>query len=133
MQRLDIKLPRFTNTYDGSLIRALVRSLEQAFQRIYFDNTKPVTELAADYTVAGDDSFLLVDSTTGDVDITVPESTTALVVVRRSIVIKKLVADNVVNVIASGTDTIDGGASVTLSAVNSVITLRAIDGGWVSI
>ena len=133
MQKLNLKLPIFTDQYEGSLMRALVRALEQAFQRVYYDNTRPVTEVSADYTLVSEDSFLLVDSTAGDIDITVPERNDALVMLRRTIIIKKLVAGNAVNIIASGSDTVDGAASITLSAANSAYTIRATPDGWVSI
>ena len=130
MQRINIKLPHFTAVYDGTIMRALVRTLEQALYKVYYDNTKPITEVAGAHTLGRDDSLLLVDTASGSIVITLPESTDDLIDARHTVNIKKTVAANTITLTPSGADTVDGGASMALTAINSAVTLRAILGGW---
>ena len=133
MQRISIKLPHFTAVYDGTIMRALVRMLEQALYKVYYDNTKPITEVSGAHTLGRDDSLLLVDTTAGSVAITLPESTDDLIDVRHTVNIKKTVAANTITLTPSGADTVDGAASMALTAINSAVTLRAVLGGWIAI
>ena len=133
MQKIAVRLPRFTDRYDGTIMRALIRVLEQAFQYVYYDNTKPITEVAGAHTLGRDDSLLLVDTTAGSIVITLPESTDDLIDARHTVNIKKTVAANTITLTPSGADTVDGAASMALTAINSAVTLRAVLGGWIAI
>lgn len=91
-----------------------------------------ITSAATTLTEA--DDVLLVDTTGGNVTVTLPA---AQGVPGQEVVVKKLVAANTMTVAAAGSDLIDGAASVATATqwavirVASVITAAPATWGWV--
>ncbi len=130
MKRLVITLPQFRDIYNGEAMRALTRLLEQTFQRIKVDETKGQTEITGDHTVTAEDSLLLVDTTSGNVTITLPTVARWMIDGKLSFEVKKMVDANRVRVVPGGSDTIDGYPDVLIYVKNTALNFRAIDGGW---
>lgn len=83
--------------------------------------------VTASETVRPSDDFLLVDTTTGSVTLTLP---LAASVRGQWLVIKKLVAANTLTVQGSGADLVDGVASVAWTSQYEVRRLYAGPDAW---
>jgi hypothetical protein len=133
MARLNQQFPRFSDKYEGALMRAFMRQLENALSLVQTFTGAAYKEISADYTVLAVDSLLYVDTTGGNVIITLPLVSQNNVNDRFEIIIKKKVAANTITINKTGTDTVDGGSSLTLTSVSTFHRLRAINGGWITI
>jgi hypothetical protein len=89
---------------------------------------KPKPRVVAAAATAAFDEFLLVDSSTGSVNVLLPRPTTADE--GRSVHIGRKSASNSVTAIASGGASVNGGASVTLTASIGYRTFTLADGDW---
>lgn len=89
----------------------------------------PAAKTAA-YTVTAVDDVVTVDSTSGAIVITLP---TAVGAAPKQVVIKKMVAANTVTITPNGAETIDGAATLVLSAQWSVGRLIPFNGNWITI
>ena len=86
------------------------------------ENVKTVT---ANYIVASIDDYLLVDTTSGNVTLTLPKAKNG-----RLLFFKKIVAANSMILSANGSDKIDGASTQTVAIQWTCIRLKAISGGW---
>lgn len=70
----------------------------------------------ADYTVGEGDNFILADASAGDIDITLPAGTSLFAAFQSSPILIKRIDNsvNVVNVIVTGADTIEGLTGISL-------------------
>lgn len=130
MAKLAIKLPIFGDKYDGQRFRLFIELLESALSKITVDITRPYTKITANYSITPYDSFLIADSSTQNITVTLPKLNQTLYNERFAIIVKKMSANNSVFVAATVGDTIDGQAVVTLTANNSTIQVRATEFGW---
>ncbi len=88
-----------------------------------------VKEVSGDFTVDDRQDFVLVDTSSASVTITLPRIRNG-----REVEIIKTVSANRVTVIPSGTDTVLGGSGVIIVNRFDAIRLKAVDGiGWVAI
>jgi len=72
-------------------------------------------------------THLRVTTSGGSVTVTLPSSASLL---GFELTVKKMSAANTMTLAASGTDTIDGGASVATTTQYYSFTVRAVSGGW---
>jgi hypothetical protein len=86
-----------------------------------------VVTKTANYILTDTDYFVAVDSSSGDIDITLP---TAVGRSGRSYRVKKIVEANKVNVKTNGAETIDGEASCVLNTQYHTITLISNGTNW---
>lgn len=84
-----------------------------------FQQLERGVSVSANYTAVNKVDFILVDSTSGVITITLPLARSGA----RFTVIRTAGANNV-NVVPSGTDTINGGASVAISASYTPYTFK---------
>jgi hypothetical protein len=96
--------------------------------RVWQDSLEKVITVTASYTVSAEDDYILVNTTTGVITITLPNSIT-----KKKIVIIRIAGSNNVTISPVGTDTVDGTSSKTISSSYSPIRLKGILGGFISI
>lgn len=96
--------------------------------RIWQDSQEKETSVTADYTVTGEDDYILVDTTAGVVEVTLPDA-----ISRRKITIIRTAGANNVTLTPVGTDTIDGSASKTISSSYAPARLKGFSGGYLSV
>lgn len=131
MARLKVQLPRLLDIYDGRLLRDLVRQVEDVFGRLSVDNTKAETPVAGDRTVTATDSLLLVDTSGGNVQVTLPELDAGLIAEKFEVTVKKIDPANRLRIVPTGTATIDGYTAVDVFVSNTALQFRAVSAGWV--
>jgi hypothetical protein len=95
--------------------------------RVWQDSQEKIREVSGDYTVSADDDYLLVDATSGSIDITLPDA-----ISRRKLTIVRVAGTNTVVLLPVGTDTIDGSVSKTISSSNNPVYLKGVPGGYVT-
>lgn len=133
MARLSTRFPDFAETYDGRKQRALVQLLEQQLARIVVDSTIGAHDEAANFTVTAEDGVVLVDTTSGDVTVTLPEIADWMVTDKYEVELVKIVAANTLNIVPTGTDTILGDTSVVVTIQWTALRFRAATGNWIII
>jgi len=112
----------------STLTDFLTRELGFVERSIAASGTTPSRTVTSDTTATGSDGFFAVDATSGAVTITLPD---ALRYAGRIFYVKKVDASaNAVTVVPSGTDLIDGAASVALSTQYESAELYARADGW---
>lgn len=87
----------------------------------------PVRSVSATDNVLESDAFLLVDTTSGSVTLTLPA---AAYMRGRLVCVKKLVAANTVTVDGSGSETIDGSATLAWTTAYQTYTLLCDGSTW---
>lgn len=87
----------------------------------------PVTFAMTPYTVATADDILLCNTSGGAITVTLPPAGRG-----RRLTILRITGANNVTVNPSGSDTIDGAASATVTASYTPLRLKATSGGWYS-
>jgi hypothetical protein len=98
-------------------INALIKSLGAFGTSVAVDG---------DYTAGEGDYLILVDATAGDVVIDLPAGRLG-----KQLVIKRQDASgNDVNIVPSGTETIDGDTALPIPAQYMTFTVMGIPGGW---
>lgn len=86
-----------------------------------------VAAKTGNYTMTLADQVLTGDTTSGSITFTLPAASSAFASGKGSwFRVKKLVAANSLIIARAGSDTVDGGASVTLTTVNSSVDIVAI-------
>jgi hypothetical protein len=91
----------------------------------------PIVTKTADYTVTASDYAILGDASSGAITITLP---TAVGIAGRVYVVKKIDnSSNVVTVAASGSETIDGATTYTLSSQWKYVTIISNGSNWLVI
>jgi hypothetical protein len=96
--------------------------------RVWQDSQEKGTAVVSHYTVRSDDDYVLVDTTSGAVTITLPST-----ISRRKLTIIRTAGANNVTISPSGTDTIDGAASKTISVSYTPVRLKGFSGGYLSV
>jgi len=89
-------------------------------------NQSPVKEIAADFTVDNRWDFIVVDTTSANVIVTLPLAGNG-----REIEITKSVAPHYVSIVPTGTNTIIGSTEVRIYNQWTSIRFKAINGGWI--
>lgn len=95
--------------------------------RVWQDSQEKVRNISADYTVTADDDFMLVDTTSADVNITLPDA-----ISHRKFTVIKVAGANSVIVSPVGTDTVNGAADLTISDSYYPVQFKGIEGGYIS-
>jgi len=129
--RLAVRFPSFGDVYDKLKMREFVSHLEGILAKIIIDTTQGAYSVTTDQTLGADDDTVLVDTTAGDVTITLPEISTAMVKLKREYAVVKPVAANTVYVDTTGADTIVGASSAVVTVQWTALRFRATTGNWV--
>lgn len=114
-------------------MRAMVTHLEQLFARVHVDDTRPAYPVTANTTLTALDEMVLVDTSGGDVTITLPEISDDMIRAKREFEVVKTEAGGVLYVTPTGTDTIMGEPDAIITAQWTAIRFRATTGNWVAI
>jgi hypothetical protein len=133
MARLTTRLPDFGDEYDGRKQRALVQAVEQQLAQIRVDSSLGAHTEAGDFTVIAEDEVVLVDTTAGNVTVTLPEISDALVREKYEVELVKKVAANTLTVLPTGTDTILGEPDAVVTVQWTALRFRAATGNWIII
>ena len=133
MGRLTARLPNFGDVYDALRMREMVRHLEALFSQVVVDTTRGAYSITSSMTLGTEDDVVLVDTSAGDVTITLPAISDAMVRLKREYVVVKTIAANTVTIMPTGADTIRGAASTTISTQWASLRFRATSGNWVVI
>lgn len=131
MGKLAVRFPDFLEVFDGHKMRALVSHLEILFARITVDDTRPAYTTTTSITLGAQDDVVLVDTTAGNITITLPEISDTMIRDKREFEIVKAVAANTLTIDPTGTDTINGAANATTTTQWTAYRLRAATGLWV--
>jgi hypothetical protein len=91
---------------------------------LWLNSLEKVKNVNADYTVSNNDDYLIVDTSTGDVDITLPS-----VINGRKLYVYATGA-NIVNILPDGTDLINDVNGVYPLTEKTLVTLKAYPSGW---
>ena len=108
---------------------ALVVDLTQAPKVKWANPTglAPTVTKTASYTATADDHTIRVDTTSGNVTISLPAAASS---VGRIFYIKKVAASNTVTIDPSGSETIDGSSTATLSSNYEHTTVQSNGTSW---
>ena len=133
MGRLTARFPSFGDVYDKLRMREFVRHVETLFAQIIVDTTRGAYGVSADKTLGVDDDLVLVDTSGGDVTITLPEISDGMVRLKREYEVVKVDAANNLYIDPTGSDTICGESSSVVSIQWTALRFRATHGNWVAI
>ena len=131
MGRLTARFPDFGVQYDGGKFRELIRALEGLFARVRVDDTLPAYSITGDATLGQFDETVLVDTSGGNVEVTLPEISDAMIREKREFEVVKIEAPYAVTITPSGTDTIVGAADAVVTVQWTALRMRATTGNWV--
>lgn len=131
MSHLGLRLPNFGDIYNQRQMRDLVRQLEQAFARVDVDAHYGAYTTTANATLDKMDEVVLVDTSGGDVTITLPEISDDMVRDRREYETVKTTAAGTLTVAPTGSDTIMGAADAVVTVQWTALRFRATTGNWV--
>jgi hypothetical protein len=76
-------------------------------------------------TLTTNDNVIAADTTSGNVTLTLPIARNG-----KEFIIVKIIAANTLTILPSGTDTINGAASLAITIRWTSIWLKAVSGGW---
>lgn len=133
MGRLVIRFPSFGEVFDGNKMRSLITQLENALSRITVSDSIGAYTLTTSATLGSEDEVVLVDTTSGDVTVTLPEISDSMVRNKQEFEVVKIVAANTLTIDATGTDTIVGEPDAVVTAQWTALRFRATTGNWVLI
>jgi len=131
MGRLTARFPSFGDVYDALRMRELVRHLENLFSQVVVDTTRGAYEVTGNTTLSSDDEIVLVDTTAGDVTITLPEISDAMVRLKREYEVVKVDAANTITIAPTGGDTVVGEPDALVTVQWTALRFRATPGNWV--
>jgi len=109
----------FSHHHEMPLSAVELRKLEASAQRLV---------VSANVIVGDDVDIIDVDSTSGNVTVTLPPA-----INHRRLILVRRVAANTVTLAAAGADQIDGVASITIAGAWGTATLLALPGMWVTL
>lgn len=122
-------LPQIGDVFDALQLRELVRKLESAFQNVMEDQRRGAITVTANYTLTKEDSLIMVAPVaSATVTVTVPEVAQWMIDQKWQWSVK-LIAAGTLNLTPT-TSTIDGGASVNITTLNTALTIHATLDGW---
>ena len=98
-------------------------SLNTSWELIYPKNI--TKNISADYSILRDDSVLLVDSTSGNLTLTLPSPSLKI-----SLNIKKIVSINKITINPNASELIDGDINLILTKINSNVSLVSDGTNW---
>jgi hypothetical protein len=133
MARLTAKFPGFGDVFDGGRMRAFIVQLEQVVARIIVDTTSPAYPVTGNITLSSGDEIVLVDTSGGDVTITLPEISDDMIREKREFEVVKVDAANTLTIDCTGTDTIVGEPDAIVTVRWTALRVRATTGNWVLI
>ena len=133
MGRLSARFPNFGDIYDKLHMRELVRHLETLFGQVVVDTTRGAYAVTGNVTLGVEDEVVLVDTTAGDVTITLPAISDAVVRLKREYEVVKTAAANTLYIDPTGADTIVGDTDVIVAVQWTALRFRATPGDWVII
>ena len=131
--RLTARFPNFGDVYDALRMRELVRHLEKLFYQVEVDTTVGAYSVTTATTLGSQDEVVLVDTTGGDITITLPGISDDMARSKREYEVVKTVAANTVTIVPTGADTVVGDASVVVDLQWTALRFRATSGNWVLI
>lgn len=133
MGRLTLKLPNLGDAYDSRRMRELVRHLENELATVVVDTSIGAYSLTSDKTLDSLDDIVLVDTSAGDVTVTLPEISDAMVRNKQEFEVVKIAATNALYIEPTGTDTILGEPDAVVTDQWTALRFRATTGNWVVI
>jgi hypothetical protein len=133
MGRLTARFPSFGDVYDKLRMRELVRHLESLFAQVIVDTTRGAYEVTGNTTLSGDDEVVLVDTSGGDVTITLPGISDSMVRLKREYEVVKVDAANTLTIAPTVGDVIMGEPDAVVTVQWTALRFRATPGEWVAI
>ena len=133
MAKLSLRLPNLGDTYDRVRMRELVRNLETSLAEIDIDRTIGAYSVTTDATLTALDDVILVDTSSGDVTVTLPEISDNMVTYKQEYEVVKLESANTLYVDTTGGDTICGEPDAIVTEQWTALRFRATPGNWVVI
>ena len=131
MSRLAARFPNFGDLFDGNKMRAFVSQMENLFARVSVDETLPAYPVTAGATLGANDEIVLVDTTSGNITMVLPEISDSMIRTKREFELVKVVAANTLTIDCTGTDTIVGEPDAVVTARWTALRVRATTGNWV--
>lgn len=131
MPRLTARFPDFFDVFDKNRMRAFVRHLEQLFAQITVDKTVGAYTATGDFTIAPDDDVVLVDTSSGNVTVTLPAISLSMVREKYEVEVIKSKEANALMVVPSGSDTVLGETGIQAEVQWTAMRFRATTGNWV--
>ena len=131
--RLTAKFPNFGQAYDALRMRELVRHVESLFAKVVVDTTVGAYTVTGDVTLGVDDDVVLVDTSGGNVVVTLPEISDQMVRDKQEFEVVKTIAANRIEIVPTGSDTILGEPDALVFAQWTALRFRATTGNWVAI
>lgn len=129
--RLTARFPDFGQAYSALHMRELVRHLEKLFKQVDVDTTIGAYTATGDFTLSADDDTVLVDTSGGDVTVTLPEISDDMVRGKREFELVKIDAANTLTIAPTGSDTTVGDTDVVVTVQWTALRFRATPGNWV--
>jgi hypothetical protein len=133
MGRLTARFPSFGDVYDVLRMREMVRHLEALFSQVVVDVTRGAYPVTSSMTLGADDDVVLVDTSAGDVTITLPAISDAMVRLKREYEVVKVDAANALTIVPTGGDTVVGEPDALVTVQWTALRFRATPGEWVII
>lgn len=133
MSRLVTRLPDFGAVYDERKQREMARHLEQQLARVRVDSTTGAYTASGDFTASADDDVVLVDTSSADVTVTLPEISESMVREKYEVEIVKVSKPNRIRILPGGTDTIQEQSDALVYVQWTALRFRAAVGQWVVI
>lgn len=98
-------------------------TLDTDWELIYPKNI--IKNISTNYSILRDDSILLVDTTLGNITLTLPQPS-----FKSFIDIKKIVNTNKITINPNSTELIDGDSNLIITKINSNVTLTSDGTNW---
>lgn len=95
---------------------------------VNYQRGKVQRSVSTNTSLTTNDDLLLVDTSTGNIAVTLPKSGAS----GKEFVLFKTSGINILTINPVGVDTINGAASLTLTAAFGSYWLKAVSGGWVA-
>ena len=129
--KLRVKLPDQPENYDPRRIRELVRTLETTLARVEVDSTIGAYTATGNFTLSASDDVVLVDTSGGDVTVTLPEISDEMVRHKQEFEVVKTTTAGTLTILPTGTDTILGEPDAVVTVQWTALRFRATTGNWV--
>lgn len=128
-----IPVPVFGDVYDGRLIKTFAREVERAFFRVKEKTEHRERTVTSDYTVTKEDveALLDIDTSGGNVIITLPLSSDTMLEIEFEIHIRKInLGGGSLRIVTQGSDLILGVNEIRVLSQWTSMHIRAIEGGF---
>lgn len=131
MSKLAIRLPDPADEYDVGRARATVQVLEQALARVDIDVTIGAYTATGNFTLAARDDVVLVDTSGGNITVTLPGISDEMVKLKQEFELVKVAAANTLTIAPTGADTTLGEPNTVVTVQWTALRFRATPGNWV--